>query len=323
MDNCTSGSVTIYNYLSEVPQGAVRPSNCNPCLAARLRMRSGSPYFDDPVVASESLYQSLTASCGITGKPATTSTTDYISSQPEPTPTTCSGSLYAIQSGDDCYSISKAQGVGTAWMLADNNLAAYCTNFPTLGNLCLSNTCKTATVGNNVTCSAIATAANITETQLIAWNPIINPVCSNLNMMNGTTLCIEPPGPKIPVASPTDIQPSMPTTPAPIPSNAAAGSNKPCGQWYEVEKGDYCNLVMLKYTISLEDFMFLNTGINVNCTNLFAKESYCVQPVGDSKWPHSRYTLLSQPLSSHANSLAFLILQSRTTPDALGTSLSP
>lgn len=27
--------------------------------------------------------------------------------------------------------------------------------------------------------------------------------------------------------------------------------------------------------------MFLNTGINSNCTNLFAKESYCIQAVGD------------------------------------------
>lgn len=28
-------------------------------------------------------------------------------------------------------------------------------------------------------------------------------------------------------------------------------------------------------------FMFLNTGINSTCTNLFAKESYCIQAAGD------------------------------------------
>ncbi|KAH6699753.1 hypothetical protein BKA61DRAFT_706408 [Leptodontidium sp. MPI-SDFR-AT-0119] len=273
--------ISIFNYINELPEDATKPADCDPCLAARLRVRSGSPYFDGPVVASESLYQSMTSSCGITGKPATTSTIDYFTSQPEPTEATCSGTTYQVQGGDDCYGISKAQGVGTAWMLSDNNLAAYCAEFPKSGSLCITNTCKTVTVAENTTCSAIATSAGISEMQLLAWNPVINPVCSNLDMMNGTTLCIEPPGPKLPPAVTTGIPPSTPTTAAPIPANTAEGSNKPCGRWYEVQSGDYCNLVTLKFAISLSDFLFLNTGINSNCTNLYAAESYCVQAVGD------------------------------------------
>lgn len=247
-------------------------------------MRAGSPYFDGPVVASESLYESMTSSCSISGRPVTTTTIDYSTSQPEPTDTTCDGEEYEIQDGDDCYSISSSQSVGTAWMLADNDLGAYCDGFPTSGTLCITNKCETVTVGTNQTCRAIAEAAGITETQLKAWNPVINPVCSNMNMMNGTTLCIEPPGPKLPPPSQTDLPPLTPTTAAPIPTDAAEGSNKPCGRWYEVEPGDYCNLVILKFAIPLEDFLFLNTGINVNCTNLYADESYCVQAVGDSKF---------------------------------------
>ncbi|KAJ1325254.1 peptidoglycan DL-endopeptidase LytF [Microdochium nivale] len=272
--------VTIFNYLSEVPSGATRPSNCDPCLAARLRMRSGSPFFDGPVVASESLYQTMTSSCGITGKPATTSTIDFYTGIPVPTQTTCSGTTYQIQGGDSCYSISQAKSVGTAWLLSDNNLAAYCADFPTSGSLCITNTCQTVTVGKNTTCSAIAASASISEMQLLAWNPVINPVCSNLDMMNGTTLCVEPPGFKLPPAQTTGIPPLTPTAPAPVPANTAIGSDKPCGRWYEVESGDYCNLVTLKFGISLPDFLFLNTGINSNCTNLFAFESYCIQPVG-------------------------------------------
>uniref|UniRef100_L2FME9 LysM domain-containing protein n=1 Tax=Colletotrichum fructicola (strain Nara gc5) TaxID=1213859 RepID=L2FME9_COLFN len=273
----TNPGVSAFNYINVLPEGAVKPAHCDPCLAARLRLRSGSPYFDGPVVASESIYQTLTSSCGITGKPATTSFT----SEPQPTESVCDGTMYQIQGGDDCYSISKAQSVGTAWMLSDNHLGAYCFEFPTSGSLCITNTCKTVTVAVNTTCSAIAAAANITEPQLMAWNPVINPVCSNLNMMNGTTLCIEPPGPKLPPAQTTNVPPVTPTSAAPIPSNTAIGSDKPCGRWYEVEAGDYCNLVTLKFAISLDDFMFLNTGINANCTNLFAQESYCVQAVGD------------------------------------------
>ncbi|KAI8938745.1 hypothetical protein NX059_004612 [Plenodomus lindquistii] len=277
----TNPGVSVFNYINELPNGAVKPAECDQCLAARLRLRSGSPYFDDPIVASESVYQSMTSSCGITGKPATTSTIDYFTSQPEPTESVCEGTMYQIQSGDDCYSISKAQNVGTAWMLSGNYLGAYCYEFPTSGSLCIANTCKTVTVAVNTTCEIIAKDADITEPQLLAWNPVINPVCSNLNMMNGTTLCIEPPGPKLPPAQTTNVPPMTPTTAAPVPSNTAIGSNKPCGRWYEVEAGDYCNMMTLKFAISLDDFMFLNTGINSNCTNLFAKESYCIQAVGD------------------------------------------
>lgn len=300
----TAPTVSIFNYLSEVPDGAAEPSACDECIAARLRMRAGSPYFDGPVVASESLYESMTSSCGITGKPVTTTTIDYSTSEPEPTEVSCAGTQYAIQSGDDCYSISEAQGVGTAWLLADNNLAAYCADFPTSGSLCITNTCETATVQVNQACAAIADAAGITETQLKAWNPVINPVCSNINMMNGTTLCISPPGPQLSPPATTNIPPLIPTTPAPVPTDAAPGSNKPCGRWYDVEAGDYCNLVVLKFAISLEDFLFLNPGINVNCTNLYAGESYCIQPVGDSK-SHSR--LLSTLLDKQ---VPFLTLDS-------------
>lgn len=48
-----------------------------------------------------------------------------------------------------------------------------------------------------------------------------------------------------------------------------------------MQTGDYCNLLVLRFGISLSDFTFLNPDINPNCTNLFAQESYCVEPVGD------------------------------------------
>lgn len=152
----TTPTVSPFNYLSEAPERAAEPSSCDVCIAARLRMRAGSPYFD-----------------------------------------------------------------GT--------------------------------------------------------------VCSNIDMMNGTTLCITPPGPQLPPPVTTNIPPLILTTAAPAPTDAAGGSNKPCGRWYDVEAGDCCNLVVLKFAISLDDFLFLDTGINANCTNLYAGESYCVQPVGDSK----------------------------------------
>lgn len=93
-------------------------------------------------------------------------------SQPQTTPTPCSGRTYGVQSGDTCYSISKNQGIGTGWLLSDNNLAAYCGKFPKNGTLCLRNTCGTYTVRQNETCTAISRAHNVTEAQLKAWNPV-------------------------------------------------------------------------------------------------------------------------------------------------------
>jgi hypothetical protein len=170
--------------------------------------------------------------------------------------------------------------------LADNNLEVFCSNFPAAGtSLCIVNQCKTTTVPTNATCEAMAAAANITETQFKAWNPSISYGCANLPKMNGTEVCIDAPGRKF--VAPTDtssLPPLTPTTAAPMPTDAADGSggaDKPCGRWYSVQQGDYCNLLAVKFGITLADFLFLNPGVNTNCINLFAEESYCVAAVGD------------------------------------------
>jgi hypothetical protein len=51
-------------------------------------------------------------------------------------------------------------------------------------------------------------------------------------------------------------------TAAPIPTDVANGTNTKCGKYYKAVPGDYCNLIVLKYSITLEDFIFLNTAIN-------------------------------------------------------------
>ncbi|KAJ6104824.1 hypothetical protein N7523_011144, partial [Penicillium sp. IBT 18751x] len=141
------------------------------------------------------------------------------------------------------------------------------------------------TRGTNATCEAVAAAVNITERQLIAWNPFISYGCANLPEMNGSEICVDAPGRKF--VNPTDtsaLPPLTPTTTAPKPTDAADGSGgaeKPCGRWYSVQQGDYRNLVAIKFGITLPDFLFLNPAINANCTNLFALESYCVAAVGD------------------------------------------
>lgn len=45
-------------------------------------------------------------------------------------------STYNIKPADDCHSISTNQKIGTGWLLTDNNLQAYCADFPRSGFPC-------------------------------------------------------------------------------------------------------------------------------------------------------------------------------------------
>ncbi|KAL8350544.1 hypothetical protein RB598_005716 [Gaeumannomyces tritici] len=265
--------------------GADIPSSCDLCFVKRLRMEAGSPYYEGPRLSSMSLYQSLTSSCGVADMPLTTSTLDFPTpTGAQPTPT-CAGSTYAVQAGDTCLSISQSQSIGTGWLVDDNNLGAWCSDFPAPGtSLCIANKCQVYTLQPNETsCAAIARRSNITEAQLKAWNPIIDLGCYNLPKMNGTALCVSAPGRQyVPPANATITgSPGTGATPVPVPGDVAEGTTTRCARYHYVLPDEYCNLLSLKYGISIPDFITLNPAVNENCTNLFAKESYCVQPVGD------------------------------------------
>lgn len=122
--------------------------------------------------------------------------------------------------------------------------------------------------------------------------------------MNGTQICVSAPGKPLPAQNTrrtqnTTVPYSNGTstiTPAPVaavPTNVAQQVNLHCGQYYSTVEGDYCNLLLMKFAISLVDFLFLNKVVNANCTNLLAQYSYCVKPVGDSK---SSFTMFAGSL---------------------------
>ena len=73
-----------------------------------------------------------------------------------------------IKPGDSCRLISKAQSVGTAWLLTDNALTAYCKELPTSGVLQIRNTCEVTTVHHDQTCAGLSKNSGITIAQLLA-----------------------------------------------------------------------------------------------------------------------------------------------------------
>jgi hypothetical protein len=102
----------------------------------------------------------------------------------------------------------------------------------------------------------------------MSYNPIISPGCYNIKRLANSSVCVSSPGPQYQAPSTVSLAPLTATAAAPIPSNARELSNRECGMWYQVGSGDYCNMLVLKFGISLVDFIFLNPTINSNCTNL-------------------------------------------------------
>ncbi|MCJ1250760.1 hypothetical protein MMC30_007988 [Trapelia coarctata] len=263
---------------------------CDDCFIRQLQVQVDSPIYGGAELQKE--YGSMTSSCQKTSFPLSTSWANTPPATTSSGTPTCAGKTYQIQPRDDCHSISLAQKIATNWLLTDNSLPAYCDNFPQTGSLCLINTCSTYTVQTNDTCSTIAALQNVTLAQLLSWNPVFGISCSNVNRSVGSQICISSPGtpytgPIVTSAPGTTLAPTVVSPPPTV----ASGTNTQCSQYYLVQPGDYCNLLTIKFSISLDDFRFLNPAINDNCTNLFADESYCVAPVGDiTQYPgHSGY----------------------------------
>ncbi len=112
----------------------------------------------------------------------------------------CAGTVYAIQPGDTCQSISLDKGIGTEHLLHANSLRAYCHQFPTTGNLCipddrLCTPYQLHVIGND-TCVSIAEEHGITWAQVISWNPEVGTYCDNLDQLapHGHVLCVSHPG---------------------------------------------------------------------------------------------------------------------------------
>lgn len=192
---------------------------------------------------------------------------------------------YAVGAGDTCDSIAQSHNVSTFGLLYWNHLTLGCADFPGAGKaICLPSPCPIYKIQEGDTCLGIIAqhAPDYSIRQLRSWNLNINSVCSNLGDMIGSQICIGPPAVIAGVAPPaTTPTATSIATQLPIPTDAATGSNTKCGLWYTTVSGDICGSISGQYGISLKDFYFLNPAVNNQCSNLQARTSYCVRPVGD------------------------------------------
>ncbi|TGO13948.1 hypothetical protein BTUL_0060g00030 [Botrytis tulipae] len=251
--------------------------NCSDCALGIQQLELSSPYGYHSGAALE--FASTTSSCGKTGYPYTSPTPIALNSSSISSATAAAtpcATPYTVKAGENCNSIARAQKVSTFSLLYENNLQAYCANFPAPGNpICLPKQCDVYTVSKGDSCRSIISAVpgDITLTQLSSWNPNINIACGNLYQLHGTELCVSPKGGWKPSTS--DTSQNSITTAAPVPATIANGTNIYCAKYYLIQAGDSCASVSIQQSISLGDFYFLN-----NCTNIIAGESYCVEAVG-------------------------------------------
>ncbi|KAG6168259.1 hypothetical protein E4U51_002407 [Claviceps purpurea] len=251
---------------------------CSQCELGIQQLQLASPFgFSDTLAQA---FANTTQSCSAADYKFATPTSYALNATQFPSqPPACTGTAYTITQDDSCVTISGAKGISTHQLITMNNLNLGCDNLPAAGqSLCLpaGTTCQTYQLELYDTCETLMSSWNATLAQVLAWNPMINPSCSNLASWRGWYLCASSPSGTNVVGPGNAV-----TTPAPVPSNAQPQSNTRCGQWYYVEAGEYCAAISLKFSLALSDFYFLNPQINPTCSNLWAKTSYCVKPVGN------------------------------------------
>ncbi|KAM5506240.1 hypothetical protein McanMca71_002433 [Microsporum canis] len=249
---------------------------CSFCELGIQQVQLSSPfgYSDNDAVE----FSSLTSSCSASGYSYATPTKYALNSTTAAPAPTCTSSWYTIQPDDTCVTISGAHNISTYNLIQENAMDVACYAVHLRKRLCLPQQCKVHQLGMAENCRSLVKSLNITMAQLLAWNPMINSGCTNLASWRGWYLCASSPTKTIPVQEGGSL---ITTAPAPRPTNAQPETNTICGQWYQVNSGDDCSSISLRYGISLQDFYFLNPQVNQKCENLWLNYSYCVKPVGD------------------------------------------
>lgn len=80
-----------------------------------------------------------------------------------------------------------------------------------------------------------------------------------------------PPSTTVAPAQPT-VYTTIATPTAPVHTDTVPN----CGKYYTVIAGDLCDMVAMKFSITVDHFRALNPSLNAECTNLFLGYDYCV-----------------------------------------------
>ncbi|KAI0439808.1 hypothetical protein F4803DRAFT_568059 [Xylaria telfairii] len=171
-------------------------SVCDKCTLKYLAGFLGSPVGNNKI--DEKGFTSLVSSCGAkpTDFPHNTSTVALPTPTPSSSPNiTCwGGTQYTVKAGDSCASIADAKSMAIDNLLYLNGIDFGCTALTVGSSLCIRDSCKLYKIKAGDTCKQIMKTNGFTMNELKHWNPILETGCDNLDVLQGRTICITPPG---------------------------------------------------------------------------------------------------------------------------------
>ncbi|RYP37881.1 hypothetical protein DL767_002753 [Monosporascus sp. MG133] len=309
---------------------------CSECIVSLFRHQQSTPYSNYDVEMSEA-WAEIQARCDLEYPTATPTLKTNVTSLGNYAPSgyataVCVGSrTHEVVSGDNCLYVSKANHVSTGALITLNSLRMDCTNLLLGQNLCLPPVCDDYVVKSGDTCIGIANQFFTSYQKIVAWNPTINPYCTNLLVDHN--VCVGPPGGVVnftTVPGATGTQTAIyATTTAARPTPVAEGTTTKCGKYYLVQPGDYCEIVALNQAVPLDMFLgmkFLrwyviqsgdycakvqdqfgitfaqfqtwNPALADDCSNLLLDVAYCVNGAPSSTVAASRQTLEARSAAS-------------------------
>jgi hypothetical protein len=176
-------------YLDALANGTAADS-CSDCSLNLVKAQLNSPFGYHRQFAQG--FESVTSKCGATGY-AFTSPAKYAlstKSSSAPTDLPICASPYVVESEDTCDSIATAKNVSTYSVRRAAGAGPEC-NLRDGVKLCLPEPCTVYRVRYDDTCQSILdSVSGLRASDLLIWNPNINPLCTNLNVMVETLICI-------------------------------------------------------------------------------------------------------------------------------------
>ncbi|RYO12262.1 hypothetical protein AA0111_g12604 [Alternaria arborescens] len=221
---------------------------------------------------------------------------------PAPSAPSCASQSYETVNGDTCDSIAKSKLVSSTSLYALNPMLFDCSNIPAGTKVCLPPSCeKLYEVQKSDSCPDVAVENQVSWQDIVLWNELIDPYCSNLDQTDpnfGKTICISPPGGTFtnPPANGTGGNTGghggsgdgYSDNQATLPSGAtlAPGTTTRCGEYYTTKAGDTCEAILRDFNTPGDLFIAVNPSLRnmQGCSQRIAAtpgRTYCIHPNRD------------------------------------------
>ncbi|KAF2018021.1 carbohydrate-binding module family 50 protein [Aaosphaeria arxii CBS 175.79] len=270
---------------------------CSTCQKAKLAAMQLNPFGVYDSTIWKERYDYVVKTCALTGivTTPTPSTIRFNSTEPDGC---AKEDKYISRVGDTCDSIAQSNRVSSGTLYEINPSLIDCSSVGANLALCLPPRCeKLYQVKPSDNCTRIASLTDISWLNIISWNGMVDPWCSNIYGAQpswGSTICVSPPGGAYnhtpgngtgggvggPGGNGDGYAKEVVLPPA--GSVLATNTTRSCGLFYTVQAGDTCRGILINSNTPSDLFLAINPSLGTADTcnsKLTAGLTYCLQPV--------------------------------------------